>query len=93
MVLVVQLSLEVVAAVCRQTQGMLELPPAVEAAAEQQVQQMERSAKRRRVSGKALAGRLQQLSRSESRGGTQQDLMPMHPAEDRGRVSLSGTNS
>ena len=50
---------------------MLELPQALESAAGQQVEQTERSAKKRRLSSKQLAGQLQHLSRSGSRGGSQ----------------------
>lgn len=71
LVLPVQLSLEAVAAVCLRTRGVLELPQALESAAGQQVEQTERSAKKRRLSSKQLAGQLKHLSRSESRGGSQ----------------------
>ena len=66
---------------CRRGQGVLELPPALEAAAGQEVQQAEGSAKRRRLSSRRLAGQLKQLSRSESRGGSQQDLAHRGPSE------------
>ena len=88
-----QLSLEVVEAVCRRGKGVLELPAALEAAASREVEQTVRSAKRRRTSGRALADQLQHLSRSEARGGSQQDLAKLAGPDAGGRDKQVGGNS
>ena len=67
---------------CRRAQGVVELPVDLEAAASHEVELAERSAKRRRSSSRALAAQLQHLSRSQARGGAQQDVARLAQAGD-----------